>query len=437
MRDSTKATYSPFEVELFSTKKQWIAFVCACLLVCIYSVWQEYRHYVSYTTSNDTQEIYAQVIAQYSKEKNGKSYYVLKLKSEKGEMFYTTSKEDIKDLTHRFLRIYGKRLECSFVQYLQSCFFVSYRINVLSDRDYRDVLRYWIDSQHDQPLISSLYKTLFMADFLPHVWRDLSNKLGIAHLIAISGFHLGILSFVIGGFLNLIYRIFHSRVSYRNRYFDIGIIVLFCLFLYLILLDFSPSFLRAFVMAAFGYFLVYSGIKLLSFRLLFVVVCVCLALFPRLIFSIGFALSVSGVFFIYLFVKHIHFNNGFLHKIVLLPIVFNTLIFIDMLPLVHWFFPYFTPLCLLCIPLSLLFVVFFPFMLVAHILRLGFICDSFFEWSLGISITALEFYTPWWFLIIFLICCAISMYSKITYYILHVLGGGFFIYLLVSFVSEV
>lgn len=424
-----KATHSPFEVELFSTRGQWIIFICICVLVLVWSLFEEYRRYAAYSAPEGTQEIYAQVIAQYMKEKNGTSYYVFKLKGENGEVFYSTSKEDIKDITYRFVRIYGKRGDCSFVEYLRSCFFITYYMSLQAKRDYRDTLRRHIEDQHHNPLIASLYKTLFIADFLPKVWRDLSNKLGIAHLIAISGFHLGVLSFVIGGCLNLIYKIFHTSLSYRNKYFDIALCVLICLFIYLLILDFSPSFLRAFVMAVCGFCVVYSGIKLISFKLLFVVVCLCLALFPRLIFSIGFFLSVGGVFFIYLFMSHIHIAQGFWHKFLYIPFLFNALIFIDMLPFVHWFFPYFTPLCVLSVPLSLLFVVFFPFMLIAHICGFGFVCDEFLSWALTLRLEAIEFYTPWWFMGIFTLCALAGIYSKKLYFVLQVLGVGFFAYM--------
>ncbi|WP_334094378.1 ComEC/Rec2 family competence protein, partial [Helicobacter typhlonius] len=269
MQDSIKASHSPFDVELFSTRVQWVVFVCACVIVFALNLWQEYRAYREFSTK-ENKEIYAQVINQYTKHKNGKTYEVLKLKTKQGEIFYTTSREDIKDLSHRFVRIYGKGLECSFVSYLQHCFFVSYRISLLNERDYRDFLREWIETQHTESAIASLYKTLFMADALPSIWRDLSARLGIAHLIAISGFHLGILSFVLGWILSSIYRIFHHRLSYRNKYFDVGFMVLVGLFAYLLLLDFTPSFLRAFTMAVCGFLVVYSGIKLFSFRLLVV-----------------------------------------------------------------------------------------------------------------------------------------------------------------------
>ena len=67
-------------------------------------------------------------------------------------------------------------------------------------------------------------------------------------------------------------------------------------------------------------------------------------------------------------------------------LLFNTLIFVDMLPLVHWFFPYFTPLSALSILLSLLFVIFFPAMLIAHIVGLGALCDSFLQWAMNLNL---------------------------------------------------
>lgn len=425
--------HSPFDVEVFSTKVQWIVFLSACVLCFCLTLGIEYKNYLAYTSHEGNQELYAQVISQYTKQKNNKSYFVLKLKSESGATFFTTSKEDIKDILHRFVRIYGKRAQCSFIEYLHSCFFNSYYIALLGKRDYRDNARAWIDSQHKEPLVSMLYKTLFMADFLPYVWRDLSNKLGIAHLIAISGFHLGILSAVLGIFFSLVYRAFHRHISYRNKYFDIGIAVLVCMFGYLVVLDYSPSFLRSFIMALCGFVVVFSGIKLLSFNMLFVVVCLCLALFPRLIFSIGFFLSASGVFFIYLFMRYVRLGQGIWYNYILLPILFNTMIFMQMLPLVHYFFPYFTPLCLLCIPLSIAFVAFFPIMLVAHIFKLGFLCDGFLEWAMGLKLLNIEFYTPWWAMLGFIALCFVAIKSKVAFWLVNITSFGFFIYLCARF----
>lgn len=416
-------------VECLSGWRQWLCFVLFCVSVFGISLYFEYRSYQFYTESKQPQEILAQVVAQYAKSKNGRDFYqVLKLKTSDGAVFFTTSNEEIRDLSHRFVRIYGKIPPCSFMQYLRNCFVNTYRLSLLPQRDYRDKFRYWVDSQHASSSVSGLYKSLFIADFLRKEWRDLSNKLGIAHIIAISGFHLGILSLVIGGVLKLLYSGFHRYVSYRNQVYDIGFITLVCLFGYLVVLDFSPSFLRAFMMVLIGFLVLYSGVRLLSFQLLFVIVSLCLALFPRLIFSVGFILSVSGVFFIYLFIQHFHpiLQKAYWQKYFILPFCFNGVIFIDMLIVVHCFFPYFTPLTLISIPLTLVFILFFPLVIALHFVGLGGIFDGFFEWVSGIEIPIIEFYSPWWLLGIVVCLSAVAMWRIWAYWILNLVGLGFF-----------
>lgn len=457
MSHKTPATHSKLGVEILSGVRAWCKFfiLCACIF-CIFLA-MEYVNYQAYSTPIGNQEIYAQVIAQYEKHNaKGMRYHVLKLKDSHGAVFFSTSREDIKDISFRFVRIYGKRLDCSFIQYLQSCFFMAYRISLLSERDYRDYIRDYIRSQHDLELkergvnyeqnqsLAQLYQTLFIADFLPKQWRDLSNKLAIAHLIAISGFHLGILSFVIGGIFSLIYRAFHARLSYRNKYFDIACVVLVCMFLYLIVLDFSPSFLRSFVMAAAAFVVVASGIKLVSFRLLLCIVCVCIAFFPRLIFSIGFWLSVSGVFYIFLFVQYMQathqkkqIRSSVLYRYVFVPIVFNCTLFFHMLPVVNLFFPYFTPLALVSIPLSIAFVVFFPLMLALHIMGFGALCDPLLVRALSLDIKSIEYFTPWWFGGIYLMLSLLAISFKRAYYALYILSIGFFVVLCIFYARSV
>ncbi|WP_241993705.1 ComEC/Rec2 family competence protein [Helicobacter sp. MIT 05-5293] len=428
---------SPFGVELLSSPLQWIGFFIICAFILMCSLTLRYYHYQDYMSLPYPKAINAQVIAQYTKSKDNKPpYQVLKLRDEKGAIFYTTSKEDIRDLSHRFVRIYGKPLECDFRQYLQSCFFISYRISLESQRDYRDTFRSWIASQHTENLLARLYQTLFIADFLPYDLRMLSNKLGVAHLIAISGFHLGILSIVIGGFLGIFYGWYHRHFSYRNKFYDIGFITLSCMFLYLLVLNFSPSFLRSFVMALVGFLMLYSGIRLLSFKFLLVVVCLCLVLFPHLFFSIGFVLSVMGVFFIFLFVKYITLPHDRFSQWVVLPIVFNTNLYFNMQLIVHWFFPYFTPLSVVSIPLTLIFVIFFPLSLILHLVGVGGVFDSVFIWALDLKLDAIEFYTPQWLFLCYIGLCFGSIWRKECYYLLCVVCAGFFAYLCWQFYAS-
>lgn len=428
-----KHKHSPFSLTPLDSKKQWAIFLSITLIVFLVNVFLEFRHYDNHISNKKPYAIHTQVINQYEKIKNNKSYFVLKLKGENGEIFYTTSKEDIKDLSHRFVRVYGKMGDCSFMQYLQSCFFYSYSISLESSRDFRDIFREFVDSQHSNLSIANLYKTLFIADVLPKVWRDLSNKLGIAHLLAISGFHLSVLSVVIGLIFGFIYSIFHRKFSYRNKYYDIGFFILCVMFFYLFILDFSPSFLRAFVMTMIAFLAIYSGVNLLSFKLLFIVVSVCIALFPKLLFSIGFILSVCGVFFIYLFCSYVKLQKNKLFNILIMPLFFNAAIFLNMLVIVHYFFPYFSPYCLLSIPLSIAFVAFFPLSLLAHFFNIGFIFDDFLLWAMSLEFGSIDIYTPIFLLIPYIFLSFLAIRFYFAYICSLCVGALFFIYACVQF----
>ncbi|MDN5052808.1 ComEC/Rec2 family competence protein, partial [Aliarcobacter butzleri] len=77
---------------------------------------------------------------------------------------------------------------------------------------------------------------------------------GIAHVVALSGFHLVVLSFVIYWILYFPYKFFQDRYfPYRNRKLDILLITIAILFYYLILTDIVPSLLRSFCDVLFRY----------------------------------------------------------------------------------------------------------------------------------------------------------------------------------------
>lgn len=401
--------------------KEWIVALCALLVIFFVNVGLQYSHYTHYYESHtEPKEIYGRVIAQYTKSSpKGTSYEVLKIQTQDGASIYTTSKEDIKDLQHSFVRLWGKSAKCGFWQYLRSCYFFSFSISVESKKDYRDSLREFILSQHTDSLMGELYKTLYIADFLPKPLRDVANTLGIAHVIAISGFHLGILSLGFGILLHFLYKRVHRFFPYRNRFYDVGAIVVVLLFGYLVLLDFSASFLRAWVMAFIGFFLAFMGVRILQFRFLVFIGLVCIAFFPRLLFSVGFFLSFFGVFYIYLFMHHCkelgnlarrdyvakskdslvcaYFSRHFwAHKfyvLVLLPVFFNAVIFVNMLILVHFFFPYFSVYTIASIPITIGFTLFFPASIIAHCLSVGNAFDDFLVWLFSLDLQAVEVFS--------------------------------------------
>lgn len=429
--------------------KEWVVALCALLVIFLWNVGVEYYHYTHYYQSHkDPKELYGQVIAQYTKTSpKGTNYEVLKIQTQDGAHIYTTSKEDIKDLSHSFVRLWGKSAKCEFWQYLRSCYFFTFSLSVESTKDYRDSLREFIASQHTDSLMGELYKTLYIADFLQKSLRNVANTLGIAHIIAISGFHLGILSLGFGVLLHFLYKRVHRFFPYRNRFYDVGVVIIVLLFGYLVLLDFSASFLRAWVMAFVGFFLAFMGAKILQFRFLAFIGLVCIAFFPRLVFSVGFFLSFFGVFYIYLFMHYfkvlhnlsyqnvaqkskesitsVFLGNFWGHKLyilVLLPLFFNGVIFVNMLILVHFFFPYFSVYTIASIPLTIGFTLFFPASIIAHCCGFGGVFDSFLLWLFGLDLQSVEVFSTAPLFFGYLVLSMLAIRFKSAYIVLNGVG---------------
>lgn len=426
-----KSKLSPYEIELISNNKQLVFVLILLIFLFLIRICFEYFNY-SNLPFTKAGEIEARVLKQYEKTKINKKgkeekYFVLKLESN-NHIFYTTSKEKIKNLVNREVKIYGKAT-CSFYEYFKSCFFINFSLATKpSNNSIKEKLNNFIDSQHKNKLNANLFQTLFLGENLNSDWREVSNKLGLGHILAISGFHLGILSAFILLVITPIYRFFQQRFfTYRNELYDLGFITLICLAFYLVLLDFLPSFLRAFVMAAFGFYLYFSGLKILNFKLLFLIACICIVLFPSIIFNIGFILSMAGVFYIFLFIKYYKHKN-----LVLYWIMFNISIFFNIAPIVHFFFPYFSIYQLISIPVSLAFVVFFPIMLILHILGIGNILDPILNFILTIDIPSSEFSTSLYFFIFYCLISFAAIFHRFFYYFLYFLSICFYIAMLVE-----
>ncbi|WP_120946106.1 MULTISPECIES: ComEC/Rec2 family competence protein [Helicobacter] len=391
--------------------------------VSLYVKYTQYQHF----KSKKPVSVHAQVRLQYSKlDPQGRSYFVLQLKDTWGNVFYTTSKENLKDLSHAFVRAYGEiSSSCSFFQFLKSCYFNTFYLALESTKDTRSRLRAYLNAQHTDAHMGNFYNTLFLADPLDKSTRELAMRLGISHIIAISGFHLGILGAFFYGVLFLCYRPLQQRYfPYRNAHYDLGVCVFVLLFGYLILLGFQPSFLRAFVMALLGFLLYFCALEVLNFALLGLGAGLCLAFFPNLLVNIGFLLSVCGVFYIYLFLKYAPKL-----PVPLYALLFNSALFMCMLPIVHAFFTPFSLYQLSGILLSFVFVIFFPLSLILHAFGWGGLFDSYLVRALEWQIPSINYHTPSWFLLPYLGLSLLAMRFKYAYEGLYLVSGGLFLVL--------
>ncbi|OPG51567.1 ComEC/Rec2 family competence protein [Helicobacter pylori] len=413
--------------ELLTTPKEylWCGVVLSLLLAI--NLYLEYLNYQKLDFSKPT-SLSAQILLQYPKTKDQKTYFVLKLQS-KNMIFYTTIKEPLKNLQYRYAQFFGKIKSCSFLESLKSCFFQTYSFSLTRKHNFKSHVRHFIDSAHSSTLVGNLYRALFIGDSLNKDLRDRANALGINHLLAISGFHLGILSASVYFLFSLFYTPLQKRYfPYRNAFYDIGVLVWVFLLGYLLLLDFLPSFFRAFLMGLLGFLACFFGVRLLSFKLLILACCIAIALLPKLLFSVGFLLSVCGVWYIFLFLKHtqIFFKTSSFLMRSFQVISLSALVFLNMLIIAHAFFPMFSPYQLFSIPLGLIFIVFFPLSLFLHVVGLGSLLDHIL--SMPLIIPTISVPSPLWLLGVHLFLTILSARFFKVYLSMNVLSAGFFLY---------
>lgn len=413
--------------ELLTTPKEYLWCGVFLSLLLAINLYLEYLNYQKLDFSKPT-SLNAQILLQYPKTKDQKTYFVLKLQS-KNMIFYTTIKEPLKNLQYRHAQFFGRIKSCSFLESLKSCFFQTYSFSLTRKQDFKSHVRHFIDSAHSNALVGNLYRALFIGDSLNKDLRDRANALGINHLLAISGFHLGILSASVYFLFSLFYTPLQKRYfPYRNAFYDIGVLVWVFLLGYLLLLDFLPSFFRAFLMGLLGFLACFFGVRILSFKLLVLACCIAIALLPKLLFSVGFLLSVCGVWYIFLFLKHtqIFFKNSSFLMRFFQAIALSVLVFLNMLIIAHAFFPMFSPYQLFSIPLGLIFIVFFPLSLFLHAVGLGSLLDDIL--SMPLTIPTISVPSPLWLLGAHLFLTILSARFFKVYLSMNVLSAGFFLY---------
>jgi competence protein ComEC len=273
-----------------------------------------------------------------------------------------------------------------------------------------------INLQHSNEKIRELFQALFLAIPLSSDLRDFFSAISLSHLIALSGFHLAVLSYVSYIILYPLYYNFHKKhFPYRNKKFDILILTCIGLLFYLIFTGFVPSLLRAFIMLIVSIFLLRSNIKIFSFYSLFLVLFIILILYPKYLFSLGLWFSFFGVFYIFLFIQY--FKN--IKSKIFQVLFFNYWIYFALNPIIHYFFPLTSYEQLISPLLTIIFILFYPFELFLHFINYGFLLDEYLEMLIQMDIKTYEKSTSLSFLIFFIICSFLSIKSKYSYFILN------------------
>ncbi len=414
--------------KLFVTLKEfWITmiFLFLLLIVRLYFIYGDYKEFKEkpffYTD--------VQVIQSYEKWKDDNYYTILKLYSPILDLrFFSRTKIHSKDLTSKIRVKLFPHVDMKFLDYLGTPFIFS-NVNDIYDekKNPKANFLHLIEKQHSDKDISSFYKAIYFATPLSKSLRESVSSLGVSHLIALSGFHLSILSALLFFLIRLGYRPLQQRFfPYRFDLYDIGFIVLFILGFYVWFVGFPPSLLRSYVMLIAGWVLLILGMELVSFSFLAMIVLVLLIIFPKLLLSLAFWFSIAGVFYIFLLLHYFSHINKYL-----MTLLISFGLFILMLPIVHTFFPITSPLQLYSPLLSLGFTFFYPISILFHLLGIGGIFDSYLQELFTLHADTVAFKLEKSYLFVYLILSFLSIYWRWFFYMLYFVALLFALWLFI------
>ncbi|MCT7912377.1 ComEC/Rec2 family competence protein [Arcobacter lacus] len=401
-------------------KSKQIVTIFILFFALLINILFEYGKYLEFI-DEEVFETKVEVLNIYQKD----NFDILKLKTSNFEFFTSIPKnQEIKKFDLLNILIVSRNID--FIDYLKGFYTKTIYFDELQkEQTFKDKIIKNIENNHQDEKIIELFNALFLAVPVSKELRDVITAYGIAHVVALSGFHLVVLSFVIYWILYFPYKFFQDRYfPYRNRKLDILLITIAILFYYLILTDIVPSLLRAFVMFCLGIYLLRSNIKIISYMTLFYTFLIVIAFYPKYIFSIGFWFSIFAVFYIYLFIQYFKNYNKWL-----LFIFFNIWMFLIFNPIVHYYFPQTSYEQFYSIPITIFFNFFYPAEIFAHIFGFSNYFDEYLKIFIEHKIYVYEVFTPLYFYILYLFVSFLSIWSKKAFILLNILMIGFNIYL--------
>ncbi len=392
----------------------FIALVSIVLSLRIFVIYDSYQTFIS----KPFIITYANVLYSENREKNGYKYALLKLKTDDDLEFYTVTNDETPMHSKRIRIKLSPSNDITFWRYLGTPFIKSSISEIVSTipKTSKDSVIEFIYAQHQNPQLKSLFASLYLATPLDKEIRQPVTALGIAHIVALSGFNLSILWGVIYGLLLLIYRPLQQRYfPYRYAFLDLGFIALIGLGYYVSFVDFSASLIRAYLMVLAGWGILLLGMELVSFYFLATISIIMLTFFPRLIVSLSFWFSVAGVFYIFLVLHYTKLLNQNIIKWIMIPFG----VFLFMQPVVHAFFGGVSWWQFVSIPLEALYLIFYPLMIPLHIIGYGGVMDDMLLALFTMPPKEItQSLLPWWGLLIFVILSLASIVSKKIFLVL-------------------
>lgn len=283
----------------------------------------------------------------------------------------------------------------------------------------------WIGAQHRDPQLAHLFQALFFGGGVDLQLRRKLGGLGVAPLVALSGLHLGLISGLLFLLLYPLYRPFHLHLfPDRNLYLDLGVAILGVELLYLILTQFPPSLVRAYGMEVAGFLFLYYRLQFNFPLFLALTLLICWWLSPGALLSLGFFFSIWAIFLIYLYFRHLPISRW---TLLFLPVYLS----VQMLPVVHHFFPPLSPYFPLSPIISLLFPLFYTGELLLHLAGAGGVLDPLLShyFQLGQELYPLPI--PTWFFFTTLLTQLLSTWFRPLFLlspgVLAGIWGGWFL----------
>ena len=409
-------------VPLFVSWKEVSFFGILLLLVLSVSLGKEYRQYRKLTRFDDA-EVNATVLQQYGKEKEGHRYQVLKLRLDGGPDVFTTASQTLRDLSGYRVRFWLHTDRIGFLDYLKGFFAQGYIKAVSPSQIPKYRAGTYIRSEHTDAVSGEIFAALFASTPISPTIRHKLSALGISHLLAISGFHIGLLGLILFWLLRYPYRLLQSRwFPWRNMKRDLFVLTSLLLFMYAFFLQFPPSVLRSFAMMLAGFFFYDRGIRVLSLQSLMIVVFLLLSLWPALLFSLGFWLSVGGVYSIFTFLQ---LSSG------VGPVVrfvgLHVWVYLMMLPWTLVLFGTFSSWHPVSIVLTMGFVLFYPLALSLHLVGMGDLLDTTIQGLMQLSPSQTVFDLDWKWLLLWLVLNLLALESQTVKWLLFGFAGAVFV----------
>ena len=381
-------------VKLLHTPKSYLYYI---LIVATISGFSLLFTYHDYTNLKQFDSYKAKALLLFTRYNETKHRYLIGFRYNNTLKGYIYSKKDYSASVGHYVDVVTYTTKLTFIEYLKKRrYFHGYIAKVYPDKPLQYRLADLIVSAHYNKEIGALYATLFCATPLPKAMYEQITLLGIPHLVAISGYHLSLLFMLLYAVFNIFYKPIHRRYfPFRHRKRDVTVVVMALLYGYGTFLAFPPSVMRALAMLFIGYILYDRGIEIVSFETLFITVTLLVAFDISLLFSTGFWLSVAGVFYIFLFLqyaKNLHVALQF--------IAIHIWMYLAMLPLSLYLFGSYSNYHFLSIILTMLFNLFYPLSMFAHLLGYGELFDPLLERLLHIDMRPIEVVFPLWALML-------------------------------------